>query len=329
MLRLTVLCLAGLSVASCGDDRSTPVGPTPTSAPPTVSPLSPTFRASGTVGEIGGGPVADAVVSVRSCGDTHPYNHTFGQSTTDAMGGFRLDVSSGSELPIGCVYLRVDKSGYLSTDVHSPQSTDGLAIKIQRLREVTGRVIEVDGGPVSGVSVSGRYPSVAISNANGLFVVKEVGTYLTLDKTGYVTRTADVPEGQATDLGTVYLQRAITLATGSRVSSRISSADVPYDLSDMWDQGVFCSPCKSIDLQPGQQNLAIELRWSGDVPLTLWAAADYYGRFSVTTGQPGESALTALIPAATRVLLVGVRSETFTQQTVAQPVPFELTATVQ
>src|SRR6187402_1985506 len=101
MLRLTVVCLAGFCVASCGDDHSTPVGPTPTSTT-TPAVLSPTFRASGTVVEIGGGPVADAVVSARSCGDTHPYNYTFGESITDRLGGFQLDVSSGSQSPIGC-----------------------------------------------------------------------------------------------------------------------------------------------------------------------------------------------------------------------------------
>ena len=327
MLRLTILCLTGLCVASCGDDRSTPVGPTPTSAPPTLG--SPTFRASGTVFEIGGGPVAGAVVSVRSCDDTPSYNYTFGQSRTDALGGFQLEVSSGSESPVGCVYLQVVKNGYVGALLESPRSIDGLAIKIQRLREVTGRVVEVEGGPVSGVALSnwtGPSGPEATSNASGFFAVNDVGKYLSLNKAGYVWRAVDVPEGQAVDLGTVYLQRAITLAAGSRVSSRISSADIPYEL---YDQGAFCSPCKWIDLKPGQQNLSIQLTWSGDVPLTIWAGTDYYGSLEVAAAKNGESPLTVSVPAATTVVLVGVRSNTFTQQSVAQPVPFELTAAVQ
>ena len=99
----------------------------------------------------------------------------------------------------------------------------------------------------------------------------------------------------------------------------------------MWDQGLFCSPCKWIDLQGGQPNRTIQLQWSGDVPLTLWAASDYYDYdgFRVVTSQTGESALTVAVPTATTIVLVGVRSNSFAQQTVAQPVPFELTATAQ
>jgi hypothetical protein len=328
MLWLTILCLVALGAAACEKERVTPVAPT--SAATVLSPthLS-TFYASGTVVEIGGGPVADATVSVRSCDDTPSYNHIFGQSMTDTTGGFGLEVASGTQLPLGCVYLRVAKNGYVGVDLEWPRSTESLTIRMQRLREVTGRVVEVDGGPISGVAVSnGRSGPVAVSNASGFFVVNDVGTYMTLNKTGYVERSADVPEGQAVDVGTVHLQRAIVLSAGSRVTSRISSADVPYEFSDMWDQGYFCSPCKWIDLQTGQQDLAIQLRWSGDVQLTLWAATDYYGRLVVATAKPGESALTLSIPAATRVLLVGIRSETLAPQTVPQPVPFELTTTL-
>ena len=156
---------------------------------------------------------------------------------------------------------------------------------------------------------------MGLSNASGFFAVTGVVRSLSLQKTGYVLRTANVPEGLAVDLGSLNLQRTITLAVGSRVSSQISSADVPYDLFYMWDLGFFCSPCKWIDLKPAHQDLAIQLRWSGDVPLTLWAEDSHsYDPMIVVSAKPGDSALTALIPAAFDVVLIGIRSETFTQQ---------------
>ena len=97
----------------------------------------------------------------------------------------------------------------------------------------------------------------------------------------------------------------------------------------MWDLGVFCSPCKWIDLQTGQENLEIRLTWSGDIPLTLWTARDYYDRVGMITAKSGESSVRAVVPAdTTRVLLVGIQNAAFEPQPVPHPIPFEVTATV-
>jgi len=324
-MRSLTICLVLSCIVACGQGRS---APTSASTNPPIDPG--TFRATGTVVEIGAGPVADATVSVVSCNPSPSYGNVFGQALTDATGGFRLTVASGSQFPVGCVFLRVKKEGYVQTDTNSMGSADGITIKLQRLRQASGTVVEVDGGPVPGVKVvsSGGNGPATFADANGSFVQHGVGAFLTLEKSGYVSRTVQVPEGQDLALGTVYIQRAIVVSRGTSIARRISSADVDYDLADMWDEAELCSPCKWIDLETGQQDLDIEVQWSGEIPLQLWAATDYYGRSQTAAATPGESALTLRVPAATRILLVGVRRRTGVPQTLLQPEAFELNTIV-
>ena len=97
-MRLLIVSLALASTMACGDDGPTPLAPSPRQAPlsPPQPPASATFRATGTVVEIEGGPVADAVVRAVGCSD----NSEFGQTLTDVSGRFTLDVQSvGSALP--------------------------------------------------------------------------------------------------------------------------------------------------------------------------------------------------------------------------------------
>jgi hypothetical protein len=287
------------------------------------------LQASGTVVEIEGGAVAGATVSAKSCDESPSYNHLFGETQTDGGGGFRLTVDSGTQSSIGCVYLVAAKDRYLAASVELRGRADGITIMLQRLREARGTVMEIDGGPLAGVSVTAGRGATTTTDATGHFVLREVGTRLWLSKSGYVSRDVAVQEGQDVALGAVNLQRAIGLSNRSRVVSRISSADVQYDFMEMWDRGTFCSPCKWIDVETGHQTLEIQLRWSGDTPLTLWAAdGPPYGGLRIATQKPGESAVTMLVPPAVRVLLVGIRSATFDPQPVPQPVPFELIANV-
>ncbi len=265
---LTVVCLIAVLEFVGGCDGRSPSRPTPTPAPTTL-------ELSGTVVEIGAGPVAGATVSAVNCA---VHTHVFGQTVTDASGAFRI-----SKLPIGCVSLGAEKSGYEREEPREPaEGNENITLRLQRLRRATGRVVEVDGGSaVPSVEVSthrSARAAAAVSDANGFFVINGVGRLFYLDKRGFALRSVEVPEGQDVDLGPVRLQRAIEISAGASLTSQISSRDVYYgDFYVMGDDGVFCSPCKSIDLQTRQQDLEIRLQWSGPIPLALWAATPYRG----------------------------------------------------
>ena len=320
MRRLLFMSCALVGVVACGGDDPSPIAPS--ALPAAVT----TFRASGTVREIAGGPVAEAVVSAMSCDETPSYHHVFGKTSTDSTGGFLLQVDSGTESPIGCVYLRVEKTGYVPASLEWGRSGNGLLIEVLRLRKATGRLVEIDGGPVAGatITISGQ-TTTATTNAAGFFTLDGVGRGASFSKNGYVERGVVVPDGRDVDLGTVYIQRSISLARGKAVVSRLSSADVAYDFYDMWDVGVFCNPCKWIDLETGQQNVYVQLKWSGEAPLTLWSTTDYYNASRVVTARPGESVLSVVVDAATRGLLVGLKSDSFdSPYPIAEPIAFEV-----
>jgi hypothetical protein len=337
-MRWLCICLAVPCAVACREQgpspligaRTTPTGPTTVPAPATA-PIS--IEMSGTVVEIGAGPLAGATVSVRSCDDSPSLNHLFGQTQSDAAGAFRLTIDSGSQLPVGCVDLLAEKGGYEST-IAEPREPghDNIRFRMQRLRSATGRVVEVDGGrPVPGVRVFTHEPQgpPTFSDANGVFVLSGVATSLSLDKSGYVARTVGMPAGQDLNLGTIRIQRTIVVSAGSTLTGRISSEDVDYEVFAWGEDIEFCSPCKWIELQPEEQDLEIRLQWSGEIPLTIWAAAVApYDIFKSPGTQPGESSLALRVPASTRILIVGVSSRTPGQQTPRQPISFTLSAVV-
>ena len=322
----TAACAQGASPVPLARSAASVIAPT---ALPAAEPIS--IGMSGTVVEIGGGPVADATVSVRKCSNDHPPNgDLIAQAQTDATGTFRLTIQGDTQHPVQCVDLIADKGGYQSATAEEYTSHDNIRFRMQRLRRVTGRVVEVDGGPVPAVIVanSGLAGAETFSDANGFFALDEVGRLLALFKTGYVAREVESPQGQDVNLGTVRLQRTIEVSVGATLASRISSADVSYDdFRVMGDEGKYCSPCKWIDLET-QQNLDIHLEWSGEIPLTLWAVTRGPYTELKALAKPGESSLTLRVPATTRVLLVGVQSATPGQQASGQPVPFKLSVIV-
>ena len=317
-----------LAVA-CGDDSATiPTAPGPSRQPDTAPS---TLQIRGIVVEIGGGTVENATVTAKSCDESPSYNYTFGATVSDAGGGFRLSVDSGTQGPIGCVYLVLSKERYVTRTVNLEASSAGLTIELQPLRRVTGTVVEIDGGVVPGVQVSGERTATPVStDAAGFFALADTAQSLFLEKQGYVRRYLVVPEGRDKNLGTVHIQRKIVLSPTVAVSTRLSAADVEYELFDMWDQGVFCSPCKWLDLETGGRDLDIELAWSGDTPLAVWVTADdYYASVVPLIARPGESSLGIAAPAASKVVLVGLRSDTFERKVRDIPsIPFTVRATV-
>ena len=311
-----IACL-GLSCAiACGQQATQPT-------PPPTPPRPVTLRITGTVVENGGGPVAEASVEAFTCSS----DRSQAQTLTDTIGGFLLTIDAATSTT-ACVFLRVQKVGY-AIETAQVRKLEGVMISLQRERRVSGTIVEIDGGPVEGVSISnaGSSPvSTAFSAANGFFAVTGVAKFMNLVKEDFVSRFIEVPAGQDVDLGIVPLQRRILVKNGSRVSGRLSPADVVYsDTYPMWDEGIWCAPCKRFDLDGRPEELVADLRWSGAIPLQLWASdayTDVIGR-----PEPGASALTLRLPPTARFLLIGVPSSTLSPEPLQQPINFELSIT--
>lgn len=71
MLRSLTLGVAPSCAVACGKEEVSPTAPSPRTPPPSP-PSTYTLRASGTVVEIQGGPVADASVILARCGAPPP-----------------------------------------------------------------------------------------------------------------------------------------------------------------------------------------------------------------------------------------------------------------
>ena len=266
--------------------------------------------------------------AVEAFGCSGPYTNPLAQTLTDAAGGFSLVVEPAAAGGL-CMALRVQKAGYALTEVRG--ALEGITVRLQRQRRVSGTIVEIDGGPVDRVTVSsaGSSPlSKTLSDTTGSFVINGVADYMTLVKDGFASRFVVVPPGQDVHLGTVNFQRRLAVQAGSTLVNRLSAADVDYDFYDMWDQEIWCIPCKWIDLDSGQQELVAELRWSPAVPLQLWASTDYGNSAAIGRPKTGEAQLTLRLPSATRLLLVGVASPTRSPQPLEQPVIFELSIVV-
>ena len=318
VVRPLTICLV-LSSATCVKDRATPIGPSASSPVAPSPPPAPslTFRATGTVVEIDGGPVADATVRAFNCSD----NFVFGQTLTDLGGRFTLEVQSP-----GRPCLRVEKGGYAVRSIYN-EPIEGITLRIQRLRRATGTVVEVDSGPVAGARVWAP-GTAALTDANGHFVLDGVGEWLSVQAEGYLSNGISVPEGHEMAVGTIRIQREILISGGMSFAGRISSNDIDLDL---WDEGKWCK-CKWISLDTGGRELNVHLQWSGENPLQLLAGEGSYGPFKTAIVKPGESVASLRVSASTVILVVGVRNEASVFQPPfpypQPPVAFELTTSV-
>ena len=307
-------CLVLSCAIACGGQATQPTPP----------PGPVTLLVTGTVVENGGGPVVEASVEAFICSS----DRSQAQTLTDTNGGFRLTLDAATST-IGCVSLRAQKAGYATEAVQVRGKLEGVMINLQRARRVSGTIVEIDGGPVHGVTIStaGSLPaSTAYSDAHGSFVITGVAQFMNLVKEDFVPRFVEVPLGPDVDLGTVYLQRRILVKSGSVISSRLSAVDlVSGDTYPMWDVGIWCAPCKRFDLDGRPEELVANLRWSGAVPLQLWATdayTDVIGR-----PEPGASELTLRLPSTARFLLIGVPSSTRSPEPLQQPMNFALSIT--
>jgi hypothetical protein len=315
-----IACLSLSCAIACGQQATQP---TQSGSAQTTPPRPVTLRITGTVVENGGGPVAEASVEASCLSD----QRSQAQTLTDTIGGFSLTLDTATST-IGCVSLRVQKAGYATEWAQVRGNLEGITINLQRERRVSGTIVEADGGPVLGVRISsaGSSPvSTAFSDANGSFVITGVAKFMNLVKDDFVSRFVEVPIGQDVDLGAVHLQRRILVKSGSRVSGRLSAADVVDDTYPMWDVGIWCAPCRQFDLESGPEELVAELSWLGAVPLHLWAT-DFYTDV-IGRPEPGASALTLRLPPTARFVLIGIPSSTLSPEPLQQPINFELSIT--
>lgn len=167
MFSLLSACLSLSCTIACGQQATQP-----------TPPGSATVRITGTVVEIGGGPVAEATVKAFRCSSR---DASLAQTLTDTIGGFNLTFDAAMST-MGCVFLRVQKAGYANESAQL-EKLEGIIINLQRERRVSGTIVEVDGGPVYGVRIStaGSSPvSTAFSDANGSFVIAGVSKFMNL-----------------------------------------------------------------------------------------------------------------------------------------------------
>lgn len=192
---------------------------------------------------------------------------------------------------------------------------------------VAGTVNEVDGGPIAGAKVT-VLPAgpVTFTDVSGSFVVPTATVgLLRFEQDGYETRDWALPQVMGTAVKAL-LQRSVVVSDRSSLSVVLSPADLPSYVGEVYESD-YCSPCKLIRLRATvPHEIKVVLRWSGEIPLQLWALA------GVVKGaaQPSESELTVLVTtgAGDTVLHVGLPLKDRTPQKIQQPVAFELTTSV-
>jgi hypothetical protein len=313
-MRVWVLaCGIGVLLSvGCGHPRSSgnPEGPTPV---PVATPAPTTITWTGTVVEIGGGPVAGATIHVlQGSVDT----------VSDEFGAFSLT------LPIVAPRfwtLQVSKSGYDPAGAYL-QFTNGVKIELQRQRQVTGRVLDsVDGRPVPNLTVGFQAPQ-ALTDSNGSFVTT-AGRELRLQGNGFVSREIELPPGpQDASLGDVRIQRSIVIPGPLRLSVVLSENDPEEQFFADSDDNVSCFPCKWIDVVPGGP-LQLDVHSSAAGPFVVAFVTDSYGNVTRTGIAPGGFDAQVQLPAGVGYLLIGLRTSPGVRVPLAQPVTFDMAFT--
>lgn len=184
---------------------------------------------SGTVIDRRGRPVTDAQVvaspewsASASVGDRAAWTvRGLQDSVTDHGGAFRF-----AGLPDGSYTVRAARAGaaesvlWLSTGVASQPNAPPIQIVLSDDGRVIGRVVHVDGTPVTSLSVAlGSTAPLPIMTTDGTFALPATaGTYaVTIAGTGFVTTSTDiaVSEGTDVDLGTIVVE------SGRSISGRV------------------------------------------------------------------------------------------------------------
>jgi len=195
-------------------------------------------------------------------------------------------------------------------------------------------VREVNGGPLANVTVYTNVPNspTSLTDADGTFTITGVtGGFLVFQERSHRWADWRISRDQPDVVSGIVakMQPNLTVSPASALTNIITSDDLTYsdDLQNSyWDGYYLCGPCKEIRIDPSAQGpVLVHLRWSGSVPLSLWAGV-YYGTGAVVArGQPGASELTFRSTAKIDTLLVGIDGYQAQPAPLDHLVPFEVT----
>ena len=197
---------------------------------------------------------------------------------------------------------------------------------------VSGIVREVNGEPLTGVTIPTPGGPVTTDSAGAFAVENVTQSVLVFQKDGFRFTYWSKPTDFASNPGalTIRMQPLFFLSVASGVSSVISADDLTYSSEhedSFWEgkEKYFCAPCKEISVRPAFQGARLRLRWAGSTPLDLWAGEYYGGATSHGAGAVGESELVLDVPGKLDTVLVGVGLRHEAPQTLAATESFNLT----
>jgi hypothetical protein len=212
--------------------------------------------------------------------------------------------------------------------------------------DVAGIVRAVDGPPLAGVSVKPNAAGVSstTTDAAGAFALREVlQDTLVFQREDYRFATwhrSGHPSNILSQIN-VRLQPLLTLSMERGVSSTLSNDDLTYSSDgsessvrydndfqgSFWNGTYQCGPCKEIRVRPLiNGGTRLHLRWTGAMPLKIWAGEYYNGVTARATAASDQSELTLDEPYALDTVLVGFEfPQSGTAPILSAPVRFELT----
>jgi hypothetical protein len=302
---LAIICSTG-----CRHSGSTGNPTAPTPAPTPAVPAS--ITVTGTVVEIGGGPVAGARIQIRDGAE---------ETVTDESGRFSLTVIAPlSNRSLGAT---ISKIGYDSANTTLVGGS--IKIELQRQRRVTGRVVDTEGTPVPFLDLTGYEGGAkAQTDANGSFEIV-AGHYFWLRKNGFVERFVTLPPGQDVSIGDVRIQRAITITDPAHLRVDLSANDLEEQFFDDSDQNQSCYPCLWIDVKSGRP-LQVDIHASEAVHFVV-SVGDYYSTLTRSVIGPGGLDMRVQIPAGQEIILLGLATTPGVQVPLDHPVTFDLDVT--
>lgn len=207
-------------------------------------------------------------------------------------------------------------------------------------RTIRGNVIAIDGQPLPGVRLTSAFGGTVISDTAGAFAFSYPSRtdpspcWLVADLPGFDSRQVGWGLGaEDVTLAPFVLQRTLVIRQDApAIADAIYPADLLLSTGEAYESDL-CGPCRSIVLEaPVGRGLRVDLEWSGDVPLQLWAWLGVSSNDVLTTSfgnGSSRASLTFYPPKDRTILHLGLPYERTVPAALTQPVPFKLTAIVQ
>jgi hypothetical protein len=195
---------------------------------------------------------------------------------------------------------------------------------------ISGLVREVNAGFIGGVRVFTRTgaPEASTDDSGAFSVTAGPQDSVLFSKAGFETNFWRVSGAAPQAPLLMKLQRQYLLTADAGVSTVITDDDHSYsniEENSFWEGQYACSPCKEITVRSNNAGGRLSLRWTGTIPLELWAG-DYYAAPTIhAAGMAGASELTVDVQGRLNTVLVGLGSSPSPHQPLIGPIAFELT----